>query len=171
MQSHHHQNVLDIQKLCLKNWTSKKLVGRPEIFFHERMFWTFRKWLCKRRQFRRRSRAPSAADFLCYFGFLNTFIFRKSEIKKRQPVVVLFTAFEFEGLAGLSCWGNPLDFLRRLHPCFLFTAFECEGLAGLSCFWVWWTCWRSCLGILLVHCVFECEGLAGDRVWESHEMP
>ena len=44
-------------------------------------FWKSRKWLYKRRKNSRRSRPPSAADFLCCFGVLNTVNSWKSKIK------------------------------------------------------------------------------------------
>ena len=81
--------LISIPKTCvslkinisLHNWTSKKICSIRYTQYVHISFWTLRKWLYKRRKNGRRSRPPSAADFLCCFEVLNTVISWKSKIK------------------------------------------------------------------------------------------
>ena len=67
--------------ISLHNWASKKICSIRYTQYVHISFWTLRKWLYKRRKNGRRSRPPSAADFLCRFGVLNTIISWESKMK------------------------------------------------------------------------------------------
>ena len=67
--------------ISLHNWTSKHICSIRYTEYVYIFFWTPRKWLYQRRKNSRRSRPPSAADFLCCFGVLNTIISWESKIK------------------------------------------------------------------------------------------
>ena len=64
------QNSLKIV-FWIHRWTSKKICSKRYTQYGYILFWTPRKWLYKRSKNCRRSRPPSAADFLCCFGVLN----------------------------------------------------------------------------------------------------
>ena len=65
----------------IHNWTSKHVCSIRYTQYVYILFWTPRKWLYQRRRNSRRSRPPSAADFLCCCGVLNTVISWESKIK------------------------------------------------------------------------------------------
>ena len=86
------QNTLK-NDISIHNWTSNNICSIRYTQYVYFVSWTLRKWLYLRPQNSTRSRPPSADDFLCCFGVLNTVISWKSKIKSTHIEYISWDIF------------------------------------------------------------------------------